>query len=752
MSRIIKRVCAWAMVLVLSLSMLPIQAFAASNRMKVRVQSTDGTLVTGATLTAKAVNNYNASLNYSLTYEERGNGEYYVYRNNYSSGYTITITVNANGYEEQTVSVRGMTTSTSITLEPVQNVEQWQEFEMFYYLNGNEDAPFPNSYAGAGAIGNYGPSQDNIPFAVLNVNIAALRTNYPEYVVYGENTFEGNKYQFTPKNTQPQMEAVKSFWQAVLECADEESKARLEETGLADLFIGYAAKFDGGTYHIDGILVVPPPVFSIELYKDERANGGTYSYVGGLVSDKDNLKTIDEVLTTLEGYLGYTITWHQDASGKPVAENGVYSGTFIENKHLHTITVYQSNADRAEPVENSEIPYEKKSEYYYVAYYILKIEAGQQVEFTVTYTDGDAAGTAFADHSYGVTKTGNTDPAVPAFTGLTVREGYTFLGWVLEGGDGKLLSNEEVQQMSVTQNMVFHAQWEKLFTVVFHTNNTSAESPDIFRIYRSNSSQVQDGEFLLNNGVVDVFYDIPTFEYNVHNGYIFKGWYMGTEEDAAPMDWNAAYEKETHIYAHWIYVGTVAKEEDGKQYESTVYPEFDLLGNQIRTATQDDLPHYGNAAPGLRFVASLSERIFEEMNGIHTENNSGIEYGFVLVRADRASDMLKYKDAFLNGEDTTQSHKYVQNVVCRDAGDGEIVDHYDGEAYRLYTAVITYQDLDSISLEDAQRVEFIGRAYLRYFDANGLERVHYNNYTGNSNTYGGVKTSYTDVYNLLNGQ
>ena len=45
-----------------------------------------------------------------------------------------------------------------------------------------------------------------------------------------------------------------------------------------------------------------------------------------------------------------------------------------------------------------------------------------------------------------------------------------------------------------------------------------------------------------------------------------------------------------------------------------------------------------------------------------------------------------------------------------------------------------------------------GRSYLRYFDANGLERIFYNNYTGASAAYGGVNTSYADVYALLYGE
>ena len=92
-------------------------------------------------------------------------------------------------------------------------------------------------------------------------------------------------------------------------------------------------------------------------------------------------------------------------------------------------------------------------------------------------------------------------------------------------------------------------------------------------------------------------------------------------------------------------------EDDGNIYESSAYPEYDLLGNQIRVATENPNLHYGDPSPGLRFIASLGERVYQE----------------------------------------------------------------------------------------------------RYFDANGLERVHYNNYTGNSQTFGGVNVSYTLVNEMLGG-
>ena len=770
----------------LMLSVLPIRALAASNPVTIRVVDENGAPIGGAVITGTYKGWFGSATNISADdIVEVGNGSYTVYLNgNNNFFYTFTLTISAEGYESNELSFSGNSQDekevvlTAITgsepdptepeptetepepteTEPTDPDADWWDFKLYYYINGNEENPFPSSYAGYSAVGNFGPSGDDIPFVTVSVDINKLKTQYSDVAIYQDGQAASSNYnawQFVPGTSAPNKSDAEAFWAAVLDCMSAESLEAFEATGIADYFVGYVLKNisygSGNNLHCDGYLEVTPPVYSIELYMDEVTNSDQSNYVGGLITNKgEEFHTMAEVLTALEGYLGYTITWTEDEYGNPIAENGVYTGAYIHGNHQHAITVQQTNTNKAAEIEGSEIPYEKKSSYYYVAYFVLTIDEEEPMEYTVTYTDGEANGASFYDHTYGLTQNGDTYPTVPAFPYEAAWENHIFLGWVLEGGDGTVLSNEAVQQMSVTQNMVFHAQWEKLFTVVFHTNNTSAESPDVFRTYRSNSSQIQDGEFLLNNGVVDVFYDIPTYEYYTHNGYIFKGWYMGTEADAEPMDWNASYTEETHIYAHWIYVGEVAKEEDGKQYESTAYPEFDLLGNQIRTATQDDLPHYGNAAPGLRFVASLSERVYAQMNAIHSENNDGIEYGFVLARSDKANqeDMLKYKHASLNGEDTTVTHAYVSNVPCRVSGQ-PVVDHYAGETYRLYTAVITYKNLEGDALTNAQNTYFIGRAYLRYFDANGLERVHYNSYTGDSQLCGGVNTCYTQVLGML---
>ncbi len=297
--------------------------------------------------------------------------------------------------------------------------------------------------------------------------------------------------------------------------------------------------------------------------------------------------------------------------------------------------------------------------------------------------------------------------------------------------------------------------------VVFHANNPEfTGDSDIFRTYYYNGVHQPEGsgDYALNeDNTITAFYDIPVFEYFTHNQYIFKGWYLDPETEERPISWTDTYSGDVDIYAHWVFVGEVTKEDDGKIYVTDSYGEYDLIGNQIRTAESNPQAHYGEAGAGLRFITSLSERVYDEMNAIHTNNSAGVEYGFVIAMADwveaKAADdsyMLKYKHSTINGEDTTESHSYVMNTPCR-VPDKEVVDHFSGENYRLYTAVITYKNLTGDALTNAQNTNFVARSYMRYFDANGLERIHYNNYTGDSRTCGGVNTCYTDVENLLNG-
>ena len=786
MKHSIKKIAALFLCLMMVISSVPGAVFAAGEGVyTINVVDKKGNPVAGATVTGAYKWFFGSATDIAASnILDNGDGSYTVnVDEHYSNGnYTFTWTASYDGGTPVSVQFTGDTKVITIKLsdeiggtapeetepevtepevtEPLDPDGWYDTFWMYYYLRGNYDDPFPPTYAGAMDIGEFGPSGDNIPFATITVDLNKLKNEYSDVAVYqvGQN---GNEYHFIPSTNSPSKEDAEKFWAAVEDCMTEESKKQYQASGLADLFVGYVLKrMNQGEAHCDGYLQAVPPVYSVELYmdkdpeSDDVAGEANANYVGGLVTGKDDPHiTKKQVIDALEGYLGHEITWNEDEEGNPVETDGKFTGTYIDEYMVSNIVVYQSSKDLQSPnltsLPNSEIRYVKQNGSYYLARYIINIVSRHKTDCTVIYTDGEANGTAFYPHSYAVTLIEGETVTVPHFSQTPNREHYLFTGWKLRDGDGTLLTQEQVDAMVVTGDMIFDAQWKAAFDVIFHTNNAASEHEDIFRTYHTECDHSTEGDYLLNEGRVDVFYDIPTFSYNVHNGYIFKGWYLGTEETAAPMDWNAVYTEETHIYAHWILVGNVDKEEDGKIYKDNFYPEYDLLGNQIRTSPTNPGAHYGDAAPGLRFVTSLSERVYREMNAIHSNNSEGVEYGVLIARASNATAELKYKHSSLNGEDTTSSHSFVNNVPCRVAGK-PVDDHYAGENYRLYTAVITYKNLTGDTLIAAQNTYFIGRSYIRYFDANGLERVHYNNYTGPSQTYGGVNTCYADVYAMSN--
>ena len=174
------------------------------------------------------------------------------------------------------------------------------------------------------------------------------------------------------------------------------------------------------------------------------------------------------------------------------------------------------------------------------------------------------------------------------------------------------------------------------------------------------------------------------------------------------------------------------------------------MGVQIRDEKVDALGHYGDAGSGMRFVTVLSESVYSQINAIKG-NENGAEYGFVVAKYETAKEYagstagytLQYKAENVNGVNTSADYKYVQNIKCNG-----VVDHYNGEKYRLYTAVITYQGLEGDALAAAHATKFVARSYIRYYDANGMLRTYYNNYTG-TQTYGSCKTSYSQIEQIM---
>ncbi len=367
---------------------------------------------------------------------------------------------------------------------------------------------------------------------------------------------------------------------------------------------------------------------------------------------------------------------------------------------------------------------------------VLQLNMADGTSSHMTETDADVMYHGGGYHAE-IETAGGRVPTIPDITATTDLEGvYGVVGdngaYVQQGTVGAVIGKHDA--------------------VVFHANNEAyleAVGTDTFRAYYHDNAP--QGSYHLNaDGSVDLFYDIPTFDYATHNDYIFKGWYMHPVLEDEPFDWSHTFEHSGDVYAHWITVGDVAQEQaDTKEIPDGTYREYDLTGVQIRDKDIDEMAHYGNPASGLRFISVLSERVYGEINAI---TGTHAEYGFVMAKTstllERAGNddayTLQYKAANVNGVDTNGAYGYVQNIRC----DG-VVDHYAGETYRLYTAVITYNGMEGTALEAAYATDFTARSYIRYTDANGLLRTYYNNYTGQAPTAGGCTTSFADVQAMM---
>lgn len=273
--------------LALVLPIVSVQAYAATidynsnsrNNTTITVADEDGQRVTGAAITVtRSENTYEVS--------ELGNGQYEFTRDGTNRRYTYTIVVSASGYETQTVTIRGNASNTTIELEasastdPVTEISQ---FRVFYIADGT----VPDSYSGSGAPEDYGPSANDTPLVLINVNLTMLREiaaqdNAPVVYHTGSAAASGNEWEFIPAGNRTDtdyLDKVQAFWTAVLSCVDEESIAAFEATGLYDEFMAYCLKSQSnGSMHCDGVLNVTPPVYVIELFQNN-------TYFGGGVTD-----------------------------------------------------------------------------------------------------------------------------------------------------------------------------------------------------------------------------------------------------------------------------------------------------------------------------------------------------------------------------------------------------------------------------------------------------------------------------------
>ena len=324
----------------------------------------------------------------------------------------------------------------------------------------------------------------------------------------------------------------------------------------------------------------------------------------------------------------------------------------------------------------------------------------------------------------------------------------------------------------------------------FHVNEPNAEDR-LFRVYNAVPSidygDVEDTKetYTYSDSGVEAFYNIPAF---AGDDYVFAGWYYdadGDEDGDIPFEFDATLPANlTDVYAHWIEVGEVAKE-DG---ESGSVGGFELQGVQIRREAQFDYNmgeyYYG----GLRFITSISESLLSSVDDLYDENadetkelsGNKVEYGYVTAAESTINNVidkfngdhpgtidtdtykLQYNGKNVNGVDTTvrgysaNNFLYVTDVDCTSKRPGNNdkvygnnprikIDHQNYANYRLATFVVKYDNDNNADVNKTKNV--VARAYLRYYDANGLLRTFYNDY-GGTNVYGGCSISYNGAQSL----
>ena len=296
-------------------------------------------------------------------------------------------------------------------------------------------------------------------------------------------------------------------------------------------------------------------------------------------------------------------------------------------------------------------------------------------------------------------------------------------------------------------------------TVDYHINNEDISSSDVYQGVDEFTEYVNDLAHTVSIGdTIEAFYLIPQHD----TEYIFKGWYYDPEndDDDRPVQFGTdKYIKGKDIYAHWIKVEDVEKdEEDENSFTAegvTKYGGFDLAGVQIRKKVVDSNFDYAWKPGGMRFVTSLSTDVVEQINAIRPNN---IEYGYVAATNEgwigyhqNNAHKLQYISKTANGIDTSDTaaadnyFDFATNVNCTSrkmCSKGVVYeDHRNYDGYLLYTLVITYENVDDSGYDK----DVLARPYIHYTDANGLERVAYSEYRGSSNTIGGCYTSYNDV-------
>ncbi len=376
----------------------------------------------------------------------------------------------------------------------------------------------------------------------------------------------------------------------------------------------------------------------------------------------------------------------------------------------------------------------------------------------------------------------NINPGTYYVHEVSAPEGFTAAGDIKFTIDDEgiiTVGNNEVSHVTVTNT--------PNYKVIFHEGRTDSQAADFsreFRVYEPNE--------LNSDKSITHFYDIPSF---AGDEYVFAGWYHNsgytelTKNNVSSgasvasdfeSDKYTARDSDYHLYAKWIKVGKIAKDdEDLNIIDGNQYRGFGLAGVQIREPKMTDSNYGDNITPsGMRFVTSIKEDLLRQIDEVSdkqvvTDGNlhENVEYGYVVATKDNADAFvnhykavpseysLQYRGVNVNGVNTLgedaesrnvkTDFRYINNVNCtsthkingKQNGEGYVKDdHRNFGEYRLYTLVVTYEGASPSEKDES----LDARAYIRYYDANGKLRVFYNNYN-RTQYYGGCMCSFNQV-------
>lgn len=463
-----RRLIAFLLAVCTMLAIVPETAIAAGEKdVTIAVVDVNGNNITEGKLSVKVTRVYGPTSNrtQNVKVTDSGNGVFVFTDNKKDTKYytvTATLVVDGRTYTSSQRVNYGVN-SAVLTLEDYVEADQWATFDIYYIADGH----FPDSFYGAADEKDYGPAGDDTPLLSINVNITALK-KLPG-VLYQENV--GNAYHFIPERPaghdevytfEENLQYSKIFWEQVKTCMDEESIAAFEATGLYDTFVGYCLKNQGTAAspdnHGDGILSVTPPVYVIEMYDHHKEIFGGYTNDQETITSRPVPLYGDKepaVLLAYNKHFKQDIEWHKDED-----DFGTWVGSYItiENgrKYQYNLAIKQINAQAAVGgfTSGSGIKYEKKTDTYYLAAFQSETQSVELIDCIVTYSDG-ANGRVFNDHKTALDKGASVVP----FNGSTDRENFIFLGWTLEGGDGTLLTQQDILDTytTVTEDLTFVA-------------------------------------------------------------------------------------------------------------------------------------------------------------------------------------------------------------------------------------------------------------------------------------------------------